>query len=709
MFIKLKDSMLKNWPFLFLIAYSLGVFILAAKINLFRYNNFDLGKFDLGNMTQMIWNTTQGRFMYLTDYFGTNLPRWGMSHVDPIILLALPFFLIFKSPLTLIFFQLVIVTFSSLLIYAIAELEMKNKVLALLMGLAYLLYPAMGFVLAWTAFHGVTLAIPFFLGAFYLFEKMHHEQNFSKKRMFWFWILLVITMSGKEELPLFIFMLGLFILFFRNGVFKDIKSFISTKIAKLGLQMMVVSLLWFVLAFFVIIPTYSSARIAGYERFALDLGIKADTDQDVGDENYFLRRYEELGNSYTEIATSLITNPSKAARVLFNGDKPENMRMTFDPLLYAPLLYPPLFVIAIPELVINYAITGGNVGTSEIFNHRISMIIPILFLASLYGINYVASLISSYSKLKRVYIAGVLCVVLVVSNLVLSYSYGNPIYLWFNQAVEKRLNRLAFARTIFEDSKEVLERDLEIGERFRLAEFERRDRECARAVIDFVPENASISGPDYLGAYLSMRETYAIFPALYNSADYVIVDVFSLKVVELLDLEQDVINKVVGNVLKDENYRLHTACGNLFIFERVGLHDKSDALPIQESFVFDEKVNLEIFEGLYVVDYSIPSEIVRGQTYNTQFTFIRKVDKPLDDYVVFTTFVNAETGEVYQLPNLPSFALSEPKTWSTGRYFTEINEVRFPEFVEPGTYKAFVGISNDIRTRSIYLGNVEVK
>jgi len=709
MFHKVKSYIFKNWAVLFLIAFSFGIFVLGIKINLLRYGNFDLGKFDLGNMTQMVWNTLNGKFMYLTDYFGTNLPRWAMSHVDPILLLVVPFFILYQSPLTLVFFQLVLVTFSSLLIYKIGELEFENKFLAMLGGLTYLLYPALGFVLAWTAFHGVTIAIPFFLGAFYVFEKMYKDKKYTKKGMTLFWILLVVTMAGKEELPLFIFMYGLFILVYRNGKLKDLKSFLSTSIAKLAKKMMLVSAVWFMMAFFVIIPAYSHIRAEGYLRFANELGINTNLANDVAKDNYFLRRYEGLGDSYSEVIINSITNPGEFVRVLFNGDKIQNMQMTGAPLLYTPLLYPPLFLIALPELLINYAITGGSIGTSEIYNHRISMIIPVLILASMYGVNYLARLLSSYTKVKRVYVAGVLMLVLVGTNINLSFEYGNPVYLWLTQAIQKRITFLAHARTIFDEDKEVIKRDLAVGERFKLAEFERRDRECAKEVIDFVPDGASVSGPDYLGSHLSMRETYAIFPALYNQADYVIVDVFALKVVELLDIEQEVINDVVGRILKDENYQLHTACGNLFIFERVGPHGKSDLLPIQEYFHFTEQVSLEIFMGLHVVDYHFPKEAVRGERFETELTYINRGTNGLNGYVLFTTFVNAKTGEVYQLPNLPSFALSQPEDWGIRRYFIEQNEVRFPRFVEPGTYKAFIGISNNIRTRSIYLQDIEVR
>ena len=39
--------------YLILAVFCVIVFGSMVKINLFRYNNFDMGKFDLGNMTQM--------------------------------------------------------------------------------------------------------------------------------------------------------------------------------------------------------------------------------------------------------------------------------------------------------------------------------------------------------------------------------------------------------------------------------------------------------------------------------------------------------------------------------------------------------------------------------------------------------------------------------------------------------------------------------
>lgn len=711
----MKKVFKQNIFFLFLLFFSLGIFLVALKMNIFRYQNFDFGKFDLGNMTQMIWNTLHGRLLYLTDYFGTNLPRWAMSHVDPILLLFVPIFALYQHALTLVVSQLILVIFSSLIIYKIAKLELGSDFSAMLWGLAFLFYPAVGFIIAWTGFHGVTLAIPFFLGAFYVFEKMHKLKNYSWKNLTLFWVLLVICMSGKEEIPLFIFLYGLFILFFRTDLtiffssvsLASLQEFLKQKTAKTALMLILVSLFWFLLAFFVIIPKYSHYRVEGYKKFAESLQIDERYTNDVLKPNYFISRYEGFGEGYSEILKNMFLNPKKVARVAFSGDKIENMKMTFGPLLYTPLFFPPLFIISLPELVINYTTTAGGIGTSEIYNHRISMIIPVLFISGIFGISYIGGLLADYTKVKRKVLTVFVSALVLAASIYTTFSYENPVYLWITQAIQKRISAFVQAKT----DEEVADLEsLKIGDRFRISKLETKDRECAGKVVNLIPEKASVSGPDYLGAHLAKRETYAIFPALYNSADYVVVDVFSRKVLRILDIDVSLVNDVVGRMVRNENYKLNSACGNLFIFERViDPQARSQLLPLQEKFDYPEKTNLEIFQSLFVVDYELPREIERGVSVEANFVYSRKASNSLDGYVLFLTFINEKDREMYQVANLPSFGISELKDWKEGYYYLENVDIAIPVFVEPGSYKAFIGMSNNIRSRSIYLGDVIVE
>ena len=205
-----------------------------------------------------------------------------------------------------------------------------------------------------------------------------------------------------------------------------------------------------------------------------------------------------------------------------------------------------------------------------------------------------------------------------------------------------------------------------------------------------------------------MRETYAIFPALYREADYVIVDVFSQKILRILDADLTIVRDVTGDVLKNPNYKLSASCGNLFVFKKVGLHDKVQFLPLQEINTYSEKYNYEIFQSLFVVDYDLPTKFLRDNIAKIRLVYTKRDNNSLNDYVLFTTFVNKKTGELYQLANLPSFGLSKLGDWAEDKYYSENLEVVLPPSVELGDYMVFVGLSNNVRTRSLYLGDISV-
>jgi len=683
----------KNFFYILLILFSLVVFALCIRINIFRYQNFEFGKFDLGNMVQMVWNSLHGKIMYLTDYFGTNMPRWGMSHVDPILLLFVPIFALFPHPLTLVFSQLALVIFSSLLIYKIAELELSSQFAAAIFGFAYLAYPALGYLLSWTGFHGVTAVIPFFLAAFYVFEKMNRSNSFTKKGLIYFWVFLVLAMMGKEEIPLFVFMFGLFVVFFR-------------KKTKLGVSMALCGILWFLVAFFVIIPANAHYRVDGYKAFAQSIGISLSPEKDVLKPNYFLSRYEDFGDSYIEVAINMLLSPKKTIRVFFGGDKLENLDMTLRPMGYISLLYPPVFAFALPEFAINYLTTAGGIGTSEIYNHRISMIIPILFVSAIYAVGFLSKNFSKYTKVPTKFLVVVFSGFVLLMNIYTTFEYENPVFLWLTQSVKKRVSALiAYADT------EEAARKYEIGDVIKTHEIEVKDRECAGKIVQEIPDKVSVSGPDHLGAHLAMRETYAIFPALFDSADYVIVDVFARKVLTILEVPLSLVNGIVGKVMKNPNYELTGACGNLFVFRRVspGASDEESLLlPIQEKFEYEEKFDYDLFKQLTVVDYSIPEVLKRGKIANMNFVYTHKGDYSLDGYFIYSVFENTQTGDVYKFVHLPSFGLNPVGGWVENHYYTEEVEFVFPSYMPEGVYNYFVSITNNSRTRNMFLGEISV-
>lgn len=710
-------KLIKENIFLAILASFVAInFLVALRLNVFRYNNFDFGKFDQGNMTQMVWNTLRGRVLYLTDYFGSNVPRWSMSHVDPILLLFVPVFAVFPYPMTLAYAQLVLMVLSAFLIFEITRMELKSKLAACLFGMAYLLYPSMGFINGTMGFHGVTAAVPFFLGAFYVFEKMYKENNFSVKKIVLFWVLLIITMTGKEQVPLYVVMWGLFILLFRTNVGEGVNlkfklnterlsSFLKLKPARVGISMILSGLVWFIIAFFIIIPKYAPLRVASYKKFVESINIAFVSNSDVTLPNYFLSRYGDFGTSYKDVFINMLLNPKKAVRVFLSGDRLDNLNRTFAPVSYLPIANPFMLMISAPEFAINYMTTSDGLGTEDIENHRMSMIIPVLFISSIYAVSFLAGLFGEifpkYKNLNKVIIIAISGIVL-ASCLKTSSDYNNPMYLWFNQAIKKRV----FAKY---DQELIKNSDLKIGTVVKLPDLDVKDYACADAIVKMIPDEASVSGPDNLGTQLSMRETYAIYPSLWNSADYVIVDVLSRKLLAILQLNANIVRDVTKNVITNKNYKLVLGCGNLFLFQKGVSQDKSEPYPIQERYVYDGKYNFEFTDTLRIVDFKLPSKVKRGIPDKNTIVYQRSGDGALDGFVLYMTYVNKKDQSIYQVANLPSFAFNRPSDWTKERYYIENVDVALPSYLKPEDYQVFVSLSNKIKYRSLYLGDIVVE
>ena len=73
--------------------YTAGFGALAA----LEHRAFETGRFDLGNMTQAVWSTVEGRPLDVTELGGDQISRLG-AHVDPFLALFAPLWLAWPSP-----------------------------------------------------------------------------------------------------------------------------------------------------------------------------------------------------------------------------------------------------------------------------------------------------------------------------------------------------------------------------------------------------------------------------------------------------------------------------------------------------------------------------------------------------------------------------------------------------------------------------------
>ena len=108
------------------------------------------------------------------------------------------------------------------------------------------------------------------------------------------------------------------------------------------------------------------------------------------------------------------------------------------------------------------------------------------------------------------------------------------------------------------------------------------------------------------------------------------------------------------------------------------------------------------------MDFNIPTEMKRETPYDAQVVYKKTSNEGMDGYLIYITYVNKDTGELFQVANLPSFAILHPTDWTKDYYYVEDIEIAVPSYVEPGEYHMLLSFSNKIKMRSLYLEDVVI-
>jgi uncharacterized membrane protein len=282
------------------------LFIFAAVMH---YLVFQEARLDNGDMVQPVWNTLHGHFLESTATSGQQANRLG-SHVDPFLLLFVPFLWVWSSPLLLLTVQVLAVTSGVLPVFWLARKHLDSPRAAAHFALVYLLYPATQFN-AFTiggGFHAVSLAVPLVLYAVWFLDE---------DRLVAFSVVALLAFTTKEEIPLAIGCLGIW-----YAVRKGRWLF--------GLGVFAVGLAVTVFDFFWIIPHFSPTG----------------ADQFTG-------RYRAVGGTPGGMAHKLVTDPMAFVHAVATGHKALFLFLLFFPALGLFVLEPLLMLGAVPDLAIN--------------------------------------------------------------------------------------------------------------------------------------------------------------------------------------------------------------------------------------------------------------------------------------------------------------------------------------------------------------------
>ncbi len=268
-----------------------------------RYAAFEARALDLGNLHQTVWNTANGRPFHMTNQPGT-LNRLSL-HVEPILLPLAALYWLHDGPETLLVVQSLVVALGAWPLYALANWRLRNRWMALVLALVFLLNPTIQ-AANWLEFHPVTLAPTFLMAAFYFLVT---------KRNGWFALFALLAASCKEEIGLLLFMVGLYALIFLRR-------------PRIGLATMALSLSWSLIA------------VLGIQQF-------------FADGNIHWGRYDYLGSSPLDKVVALLTQPALVWQQLAAADTVGYLLRLLWPVGFIALFAPEILLLALPSLAIN--------------------------------------------------------------------------------------------------------------------------------------------------------------------------------------------------------------------------------------------------------------------------------------------------------------------------------------------------------------------
>jgi uncharacterized membrane protein len=316
-------------------AYSV-LFVFAAVMH---FVVFKTARPDLGNMTQAIWTTMHGHFLEATTLTGNQTSRLGF-HVDPFLVLLVPLYWVWSSPLMLVVLQAIAVAAGALPVFWLARKHLGSDRAGAHFAFAYLLYPATQFnaFTITSSFHSVAIAVPLILFAIWFLDE---------NRLIPFTLVALLAATTKEEIPLAIGCLGIWYAV-RTG-----KRLFGLTVFGAGLSLTLFNFLW-------VIPHFSPSGI-----------------------DPFVGRYQGVGATPGGIARTLLTDPVAFVHAVATGHKVLYLVLLLVPFLGLWLLEPLLFLGAVPDLAIN--LLSSKSDQTSIPFHWTAGIVPFVVAASVFG------------------------------------------------------------------------------------------------------------------------------------------------------------------------------------------------------------------------------------------------------------------------------------------------------------------------------------
>jgi uncharacterized membrane protein len=317
-----------------ILACALLFFAVCTWTSYARWANFEYRTFDLAYYVQALWQLIQGRFEVSVE----GVPLLG-NHVEPIVFLIAPLFLLFRHPLVFVVVQNAALASMGPVAFSIARRLGLDRRSAFLLAGAVLITPAAGYI-ALHEFHPEALTAPFLL-------LMFQARLRRSLRAHWIW--LVAVLACKENMALLV------------AAYCVVYAIIERKrpMTELGawyLWPLALSILWFLACAKLITPALNSGNID------------------------YLALYDRLGVSAGDILLKAITQPHRISAALFQSLSHGNLLWALLlPFLALPLVRPHWLLIAAPILLQHLLSWRSSEWT--IYFHYAAPLLPLFWIA----------------------------------------------------------------------------------------------------------------------------------------------------------------------------------------------------------------------------------------------------------------------------------------------------------------------------------------
>ncbi len=333
-------------------------------VTLQKHAAYQTTAFDLGNMDQAVWGTLHGRLLPYTNW-DTEGTRLGY-HVDPILMLLSPFYLLHAGAEMLLILQSLILALGAWPVYALSRRVFSRAIAgeaaasntgravelpALAFAASYLLFPALEAANMFD-FHPTALVAPLLAFAFYFVESRRHRALFATA---------LLIMACKEDMTLVVIALGAYTIL---RAFWNARSdpFVPRRAGVVaGLALILAGGLWFLTAVYGVIPHFNVAGKSPY-----------------------LGGYVAVGGSPAGILRTLFTDPAKIAAVVLTPEKLTYLRNLFTPVLFTSLFAPLTLLPMLPTLALNLLSHNVTLYTLEKY-HYAAPLVPSVVISAAYG------------------------------------------------------------------------------------------------------------------------------------------------------------------------------------------------------------------------------------------------------------------------------------------------------------------------------------